>query len=902
MSTPQPEERRLGLLQCPKAASRGWGSSVATDAVLEHHGEGRHDGDEIENGEALSDVAQNSSSKIPVEDVGEFESILEKADSTHANVAPVHEPTEPVVNLENRKPLAEPLQDSQMDKNDEAAAPRKKLRINEGYAQCGNDARKNSSCTDVLATTHEQSQSEPLMNKNREEVATSNVELSQNAGEETRFNPIKISLEYETNCQCSYCASLESIPQNDESAHALPGISCTDEKGQIVTIALRCSFNKAETIINIGSISGRAKVELIPVDHTYCSQKRSMMEEEEEIKSDHSDKLSYDLALDVFGCRLSYSCRIKSVEIDRPDWMNALPLSLVCPAVLEEQDFTKELRVRIQSLRNGKEAKKDDTCYYSSHPEESYKLTIHPQTEEHHENAARSTSKRKSGVTFISDSWRNAADKIANTMQHANGSMEEKATPQKMPSSRNRILVCGAKGVGKSTFLRYMTNRMLSTSSVSKDWPTSSGSINSDRVAILDLDSGQPEFNPPGLLTLSIVSRPILSDPPMHMVCNGIGRSENDVETQDEGSIVEEVVASYFFGDVTSKSDPDTFIHITTKLLQKYQELEWLACEQASTIPLIVNSDGWVKGLGYEILSAIVAICNPAHIVQILGSTKAKSFDMTPFQAGEDDKAYPGRCIYAIQSFDEYANSSLEEETKFHHRGSLDSGQFISTGPLLATASDHRAHRICAYFLQGCKKMSTLRSAIAGDDTLISFHKEKGLVDPSNIIGLALSSMLPYAVPFESVRLYPPPSLLDSLSEVRHMWGIRADLACNGLLDSLAGAIVGLCCEPDQSDIASSIVNCNAGCGVPLLPCAGLGIIRSIDCLRRIFYVLTPVHPNLLSSVASIVGGNISLPLECVYRGIYSDSFPYLTFGQVVVNPGLGSEEMKSRNHSGRKK
>jgi polynucleotide 5'-hydroxyl-kinase GRC3/NOL9 len=336
--------------------------------------------------------------------------------------------------------------------------------------------------------------------------------------------------------------------------------------------------------------------------------------------------------------------------------------------------------------------------------------------------------------------------------------------------------------------------------------------------------------------------------------------------------------------------------------LQKYQELEWLACEQATTIPLIVNSDGWVKGLGYEILSAIVAICNPAHIVQILGSTKAKSFDMTPFQAGEDDNAHSHRNIYAIQSFDESANGSFEEGNKFHHRGSLDSSQCISTGPLLATASDHRAHRICAYFLQGCDKMPTLRSGIVGDDTLISFHKEKGIVDPSNIIGLALSSMPPYAVPFKSVRLYPPPSLLDSMSEVRPLWGFRADLAYNDLLDSLAGAIVGLCCEPDPSDIASSIFNCNDGCGVPILPCAGLGIIRSIDYVRRIFYVLTPVHPNLLSGVASFVGGNVSLPLECVYRGIYSDSFPHLTFGQVAVNPGLGSEVMKSRNHSGRKK
>jgi hypothetical protein len=450
MSTPQPEERRLGLLQCPNAASRGWGSNVGiTIAALEDHCEGRHDGDEIENGEALSEFAQNASSKVPVEDFGESESIVEEANATDAHVAAANEPTEPGVILESSEPPVEPTQDPQTDKNDEAAAPRKKLRVNEGLARGGKDATKFSSCTDVFATTHEQSQTEPVVhNKEEGEVVTSTVELSKNAGEEPRFNPIHISTEYESTCHCSYCTSLESIPQNEKS-RALTNTSCTNEKGQILTITLRYSFSKAETVINVGTISGRAKVELIQVDHTHCAQNQLMKEEDDEIKIDHSDKPCNDLALDVFGYRLSHSCKTKSIEVHRPNWMNALPLSLVCPAVLEEQHFTKELRVRMQSLRNGKEATKDDNCYYSSHPEESYKLTIYPQTEEHKGNAARHASERKSGVTFISDPWKNAADKIANTMQYTNGSMEEKATPSQLPSNCNRILVCGAKGVGK---------------------------------------------------------------------------------------------------------------------------------------------------------------------------------------------------------------------------------------------------------------------------------------------------------------------------------------------------------------------------------------------------------------------------------------------------------------------
>jgi hypothetical protein len=101
------------------------------------------------------------------------------------------------------------------------------------------------------------------------------------------------------------------------------------------------------------------------------------------------------------------------------------------------------------------------------------------------------------------------------------------------------------------------------------------------------------------------------------------------------------------------------------------------------------------------------------------------------------------------------------------------------------------------------------------------------------------------------------------------MWGIRADLASSDVLDSFSGLMVGLCCESDASDL-SNIGSCNVGSGVSILPCAGLGIIRSIDQIHRIFYALTPAHPHLLSNVTSFVGGSIGLPLECVQRYIFS--------------------------------
>ena len=204
-------------------------------------------------------------------------------------------------------------------------------------------------------------------------------------------------------------------------------------------------------------------------------------------------------------------------------------------------------------------------------------------------------------------------------------------------------------------------------------------------------------------------------------------------------------------------------------------------------------------------------------------------------------------------------------------------------------------------------------SGVSSSNEGICFHKQSGLHDPNNVIGMTLASMCPYAVPFQSVQLYPSPGLLDEKISAGvdgrpPCWGIRGNLAHGNVLDSLNGSIVGLCCSPsDELDMplsttTTTTTHCNnAGSGVPILNCVGLGIIRSIDHTRKIFFVLTPVHPSLLGNVTAFVGGSISLPLQCVYRGVHSDAFPFLSCGHSLTSSTLGADVMKSKNFSRKK-
>ena len=804
-SSPQ---RRLGLLQCPNAQSLGWGDGQVVVTVAS-----------VDNGEDTN-VNSNLPSKEEISDVSSFpNSSLKEAEG--------------LVQTTNEQ--------KEVDSIDTASSSRKRPRA-----------------ASTQQTSDEETQEAMKDGAEENDTYTSTPE--------NKPLHLSVSLDYEK----------QSININSDSSSMK-----TSSRSQILTITYHGKSSassdysripmKDYTSTVVGTIYGKARIELLPA---LLNSSDTSVETRE---------MSETISVDIFGYRVSHSCKDNdnhnTIVINRPDeWMNSLPISVICPHSKESNHQTTDpiiLRMRIQSIEDEEDKNKDDesstannesSSYYSAYPEETYQLNVLPPNSLYPGNYLAAGS----GICTILEPWKGTLDnvtaEIADSIMNNNNKPKLPSNAIRLPNNTNRILICGAKGVGKSTLLRYATNRILSLQ---------------QPVAILDLDCGQAELSPPGMLTLTIISKPLLSDPPVHMVCGGscdhYGSRSNNA---DEDCIKHE--AAYFFGDITSKADPDTYIQMASQLMRRYNQLQVKQKHGSNNIPLLVNTDGWVKGLGYEILSAIIGVVNPGHVIQINGNTKAKTFDMSPSNSG---------LIHVIQSFDESSLPALDDDNRSCR--SMDSRN-SSTGPLLASSSDHRIHRLCAYFLGGYDKMINLRSRIPGNEhEMISFHKEKGLCDPSNIIGLTLASMRPYAVPFQSVNLYPPSGLLDNITEIRPLAGMRGDLASNDVIECLNGSIVGLCTKQDTFDAS---FNWNAGSGAPTLNCIGLGIVRSVDHSRKLFFVLTPVHPQLLANVTSLVGGNISLPLECAYRGVHADSFPFMSCSHTLTNSTLGVGAMKSRN------
>lgn len=66
---------------------------------------------------------------------------------------------------------------------------------------------------------------------------------------------------------------------------------------------------------------------------------------------------------------------------------------------------------------------------------------------------------------------------------------------------RKKGIVCGGKGAGKSTFLRYYVNSLLS------EGP----------VLVIDLDPGQCEFTVAGNISATVVKEPIIGNSFTHL-------------------------------------------------------------------------------------------------------------------------------------------------------------------------------------------------------------------------------------------------------------------------------------------------------------------------------------------------------------------------------------------------
>ncbi|XP_068096530.1 polynucleotide 5'-hydroxyl-kinase NOL9 [Hyperolius riggenbachi] len=253
------------------------------------------------------------------------------------------------------------------------------------------------------------------------------------------------------------------------------------------------------------------------------------------------------------------------------------------------------------------------------------------------------------------------------------------------------ILVCGPQNVGKSTFNRYLINRLLN---------------HMPCVGYLECDLGQSEFTPPGCISLINVTKPVLGPPFTHQ---------------------REVHKMVYFGEPSCEQEIERFLESVKYVITCYKR------EQ----PLIINTMGWIKGFGLLLLIDLIHLLSPSHIVQMVAEGSDCMEALTPEYikntAGFMTKGWSGA---------QFRNKGLEFDEDgdcmdgFHFRASL----------------DHQLFQISSSF-SGAGSSETVRCHgwILRDLAMLGYISKLQQFDLEQII--PLNSLLPYEVPFNAVAL-----------------------------------------------------------------------------------------------------------------------------------------------------
>lgn len=400
------------------------------------------------------------------------------------------------------------------------------------------------------------------------------------------------------------------------------------------------------------------------------------------------------------------------------------------------------------------------------------------------------------------------------------------------------LAVFGPKGVGKSTLARHCANGIVRARGA---------------CAWLDLDCGQPELTAPGMVSLTILRAPLLGPPQTHQASGA----------EYAGAPSAPLYAG-FVGDVSPQGDPEAYVRGAVACVRAWADLG------EDKPPLVVNTSGWVKGLGLElaeeILREVGRHCSECHAVNINSHVASRNVpDGVKWFIDED--AAPGTNptvhAYEVAAASAPAPRSVEIETEetsvdtFDVANATASEEAVKTKDPRRTANDSRALSWLAWARQII--------AVCGDkphEGALDLDAFEGENEAFAVTAAELMAVAPWRVAFADVTLCVP----------------RNDLTAREALAAFNGAVVGLLRAPRPSSRG----------GDAHAECVGLGIVRGVDVETGAFHVLAPCPRSRLRDVAAFALGSLELPRALV--GPNGES-PYMTVG-AIANDGTGSRNI----------
>lgn len=384
---------------------------------------------------------------------------------------------------------------------------------------------------------------------------------------------------------------------------------------------------------------------------------------------------------------------------------------------------------------------------------------------------------------------------------------------------KSTVFTVGPRNAGKSTMNRYLINRFLSSGAFA--------------VYYLDTDLGQTEFNCEGVVSLCRVKHPLLGPPFTHLDMNPI--------------------AAKFVGSASPKFNPEGYLTAIDSLIVRFRQLE---VEPKLKPVLLVNTPGWIKGFGYDLL------------VHILGHSNANELIVIDESNAPEGSPYYSTKLLPLASM---LMANIEGKKPSLHRLVPASYCLSVTGSKLKFNSVHlRQLMTVSYF----------------------FHFDGPLNKPVFGGVAAINGQKYPRWRFQQPLLYQTPRTV-SLDDVSIFFLGESVHAHHSLL-AINGTLVVLASKFAEAEMG--------GCDF-----TGLGIVKSIDLKQRTLWIITPVSLRKLAEneVGVLVrASELDIPSFLRLDGVsaamdrletdFESSIPYIEFTQTSAQ----GDQVKKPRHN----
>nr|CAB3264398.1 polynucleotide 5'-hydroxyl-kinase NOL9-like [Phallusia mammillata] len=368
------------------------------------------------------------------------------------------------------------------------------------------------------------------------------------------------------------------------------------------------------------------------------------------------------------------------------------------------------------------------------------------------------------------------------------------------------VMATGGKNVGKSTFCRYLVNKLLHRFS---------------HVYYLECDVGQTEFTPSGMLSVTKIKNttPLLGPPFTHQW---------------------KPLYSCFYGNNNPSGDPDRYMDCIEFLLS-------CLCKNLNDQldgPLIINTMGWIRALGLQLLVDTIRISHPTHVVQFLSDNKSRNaVALTPE-------------VVSVANGWMTAPTKRTQNQKYTH---LQINHKYSIPEVI---------KYMAPDMRNLALLSYLSNVVTESETAVCTDVSTPLI--SRLQGSVIRSVSTQDVAICNATDHP--------------------IKKKFLYSFINASIVGLCVI-GTDDFSSYKESDNDYLPTaPVCPCLGLGLITGVNPNSEEIMVITSLPMDVLQNVNCIICGNIGIPEPLMLeQNAVNGKIPYITrsFPYTTIGAGM---------------